>query len=132
MERIEISTIRPGLRFTKPVFFDDGKNMFIEAGIHIKPYHVAALTKWHIPFLLSDGHVLEEGEEVPDETDSIDDLDSLDSVEEIDEIEQVDEIEEVSALDDLTEALDADIESAEPVTSINTGDDGFVDFLEEL
>lgn len=67
MERIEISNIVPGLRFSKPVFFDDGKNMFIEAGITIKPYHISALSKWKIPFLLSNGHIMKEGEVLPEE-----------------------------------------------------------------
>lgn len=116
MERIEISAIKTGLRFTKPVFFDDGKNMFIEAGIHIKPYHVAALTKWSIPFLLSDGRALEEGEELPEEVDSIEELDDVDTLE---------EVEEVSGMENLTEVMD--------VASIDIDDsDGFVDFLEEL
>lgn len=68
MERIEISNIVPGLRFSKPVFFDDGKNMFIEAGITIKPYHISALSKWKIPFLLSDGHIMKDGEVISEES----------------------------------------------------------------
>lgn len=110
MERIEISTIKPGIRFSKPVFFDDGKNMFIESGIFIKPYHMAALTKWHIPFLLSDGHIMEADEELVEEP------------EELFEAEELPEV-ELEVTEDLTEELDA-VESLETGVSI--------DFLEDL
>lgn len=89
MNRIEISNVKVGLRFSKPVFFDDGKNMFIESGVSVKPYHVAALSKWNIPFLLSDGHVLGENElpeeEIP-EIDNAEELESLDDIEELEEL----------------------------------------------
>lgn len=117
MERIEISTIRPGLRFSKPVFFDDEKYMFIEAGIHVKPYHVAALTKWRIPFLLSDGHVLAEGEPVPDEPEFIDSVETLDSLEEVEEVSDLDsepvELGEASEPSDLAETLEGDADILE-------------------
>lgn len=91
MERIEISAIKPGIRFSKPVFFDDGKNMFIESGITVKPYHMAALTKWHIPFLLSDGHVMEKDEELPPEElgDVIEELSEAEEIEEVEDIEEL-------------------------------------------
>ena len=50
--------ITEGVCFSAPVFFDDGKNMFLAAGKPAKPYHLAALKTWNIPFLLTVGHVL--------------------------------------------------------------------------
>lgn len=103
MERIEISTIKPGIRFSKPVFFDDGKNMFIESGIFVKPYHMAALTKWHIPFLLSDGHVMADDEELEPEELSAPDLDDegAELTEELDAVEMLDDGNSIDFLEEL-------------------------------
>ncbi|MCQ2584286.1 MAG: hypothetical protein MJ185_01745 [Treponema sp.] len=96
MERIEISAIKPGIRFSKPVYFDDGKNMFIESGITVKPYHMAALTKWRIPFLLSDGHIMAPDEELSEEerSDSFDELDSVEAAEDFEVLEDVEDLDE--------------------------------------
>lgn len=97
MERIEISAIKPGIRFSKPVYFDDGKNMFIESGITVKPYHMSALVRWRIPFLLSDGHIMTQDEELPSEEieNSVEELNSVDDFEEIEGIEDAEDIEEL-------------------------------------
>ena len=105
MDRIEISSIKPGIRFSKPVFFDDGKNMFIESGISIKPYHLAALTKWHIPYLLSDGRIMTENEKVQEEIDELD----------LEELEE-DSLEIIGTCDDLVEELS---DSEEVTESLN-------------
>ncbi|MCF0243030.1 MAG: phosphohydrolase [Treponema sp.] len=83
MDRIEISNIKVGMRYSKPIFFDDGKNMFIESGVSIKPHHMAALTKWKIPFLLSDGRLLGEGETAEEELPALDEIEDLDELEEL-------------------------------------------------
>ncbi|MCQ2573858.1 MAG: phosphohydrolase [Treponema sp.] len=103
MEKIEISRIKPGIRFSQPVFFDDGKNMFIESGISVKPYHLAALTKWHIPFLLSNGHILAENETIQEEIEELSEiLDEIESAQELDEsaelIQELDSTEELEEL----------------------------------
>ena len=87
MDRLDISSIKVGMRFSKPVFFDDGKNMFIESDISVKPYHIAALSKWSIPFLLTEGHVMVEGEKLEPE------VEEIPSIEE--DLEEVSEIEEL-------------------------------------
>ena len=61
--KIECSKITEGIRFSKPVFFNDGKNMFLAAGCPAKKYHLDALRRWEIPFLWTDG---EEMEDVPE------------------------------------------------------------------
>ncbi|MBQ3837161.1 MAG: hypothetical protein II814_08540, partial [Treponema sp.] len=48
--------------FSAPVLFDDGKNMFLAAGKAMKAYHLAAIKRWKIPFLLTSGHAIEQGE----------------------------------------------------------------------
>ncbi|MCQ2578938.1 MAG: phosphohydrolase [Treponema sp.] len=79
MNQIKCSDIRVGMRFSRPVYFEDGVNMFVESGITIKPYHLVAITRWHIPFLLSDGRPLAEDEIFVDK-DVVEDVDSLEDV----------------------------------------------------
>ena len=58
MTKVDCSHIVPGVRFSQPVFFDDGQNMFLCANHPAKNYHVAALKRWAIPYLLTDGKIL--------------------------------------------------------------------------
>ncbi len=63
--KLECSRITEGVRFSKPVFFNDGKNMFLAAGCPAKKYHLAALERWEIPFLWTDGDELVDIPDVP-------------------------------------------------------------------
>lgn len=62
----EISSnyLQLGMKFSAPLFFDDGENMFLAEGKSIKKYHLNALKLWHIEYLLTYGHVLLEDEEI--------------------------------------------------------------------
>ena len=60
--RIECNKIRPGIMFSQPVFFDDGKCMFLVAKHPAKEYHVDCLRRWKIPFLVTAGKELTEQE----------------------------------------------------------------------
>ena len=60
--RIECNKIRPGIMFSQPVFFDDGKCMFLAAKHPAKEYHVDCLRRWKIPFLVTAGKELTEQE----------------------------------------------------------------------
>ena len=60
--RIECNKIRPGIMFSQPVFFDDGKCMFLAAKHPAKEYHVDCLRRWKIPFLITAGKELTEKE----------------------------------------------------------------------
>ena len=60
--RIECNKIRPGIMFSQPVFFDDGKCMFLAAKHSAKEYHVDCLRRWKIPFLVTAGKELTEQE----------------------------------------------------------------------
>ena len=72
---IHCSLIKPGFRFSAPVFFDDGKNMFLSANHPAKAFHLAALKRWNIPFLVTEGHVMDE---VPQEDGDVEELEPLD------------------------------------------------------
>lgn len=54
--KVNVKDIKEGMRFSAPVFFEDGKNMFLAEGKTIKTYHVAAIKRWNIPYLLTFGH----------------------------------------------------------------------------
>lgn len=56
MRKLDVAKIHVGICFSEPVYFDDGKNMFLPAGKKAKPFHVAALEQWKIPYLLTSGH----------------------------------------------------------------------------
>ncbi len=78
--KLECSKIIEGVRFSKPVFFNDGKNMFLAAGCPAKKYHMEALRRWEIPFLWTDGvevedvPVLESATEVDEFTAPVEDI----------------------------------------------------------
>lgn len=63
--KLECSKITEGVRFSKPVFFNDGKNMFLAAGCPAKKYHLEALRRWEIPYLWTDGVEVEDVPELP-------------------------------------------------------------------
>lgn len=62
MKKIDPATAKLNMMFSAPVFFDDGKYMFLAAGKSIKPYHLLALKKWNIPYLLTSGSPMEQSE----------------------------------------------------------------------
>lgn len=88
LTRLKCEEIKEGVVFSAPVFFDDGVNMFLAARQPAKQYHVTALVRWEVPFLVTAGHKIEEsaskasaGEE---EFVDLEEFDSVDSVEELD------------------------------------------------
>lgn len=82
-KRIPISDIKLGIRFSSPVFFDDGENMFLAEGKSVKAYHLNTIKKWGIPYLLTYGHVLEEGAIFRASDDDFEELDALEELEEV-------------------------------------------------
>lgn len=96
MNRFDTSQIKVGMRFSKPVFFDDGFNMFIESGITVKPYHLVAITRWHVPYLLTDGRPLGENEDFVEE----------EVIEEIEALDEVTESESASDFDTVWENIE--------------------------
>ncbi len=62
MKKLSCNEIIEGVRFSSPVFFDDGVNMFLAANHPAKSYHVAALIRWNIPFLMTTGKKMEAGQ----------------------------------------------------------------------
>lgn len=65
--KIDSSSIKLGMRFSAPVFFEDGQNMFLAEGKPARQYHLDSIARWDVPYLLTFGHVINSIEERSDE-----------------------------------------------------------------
>ncbi len=83
--KISCDEIRLGMRFSAPVFFDDGENMFLAEGKTVKLYHMTALARWKIPYLLTFGHVITEPV-VPMDCEEVEELVGVDEVEDLESV----------------------------------------------
>lgn len=96
MRRIETSEIVIDKRFSAPVFFEDGNSMFLAQGKSVKPYHVASIKRWSIPYLLTAGHEIQasDGENIallagfPTEAQA--EPEEVETLEEIEDLEELD------------------------------------------
>ena len=111
LRKIELAEIKLNMMFSAPVFFEDGKNMFLAAGKMVKQYHLAALKKWKVPFLLSSGKAIEQGEgsniermagfdkkrlaEADGAQADSEDIEELEEIEEAEEVEDAEPLEEI-------------------------------------
>ena len=93
--KISCDEIKIGVKFSAPVFFDDGENMFLAEEKTVKQYHIAAIARWNIPYLLTYGHVVTEDDESG--SSELYELETLDEVESLDELDDVEEIQEVES-----------------------------------
>lgn len=78
--KLDPSYFSIGICFSAPVYFDDGKNMFLAAGKTAKAYHVAAIKQWNIPYLLTTGKEINPSDYVPVaniEPEPVDELEEL-------------------------------------------------------
>ncbi len=64
MKKINASDAKLNMLFSAPVYFEDGKNMFLAEGRTVKPYHLAAIKRWNIKYLLTSGQAIEPSEGV--------------------------------------------------------------------
>lgn len=55
MKRIKSEELYEGMIFSAPLFFDDGINMFLAKRKPLKKFHMDALRRWKIPFVLTYG-----------------------------------------------------------------------------
>lgn len=58
MERINSDLIELGMKFSAPVFFDDGKNMFLPEKKPVRKFHIETLKRWAIPYVVTQGRLL--------------------------------------------------------------------------
>jgi len=81
LKKVSRNEIMAGMRFSAPVFFDDGENMLVAKAVPIKERELKALDRWKIGYVLTAGTVL-----------SGDVVSTNDEPEEIEEIEELDEL----------------------------------------
>ena len=81
LKKVYRNEIVEGMRFSAPVFFDDGENMLVSKGVPIKERELNALDRWKISFVLTAGTVLE-GNAVEEDTEP-EELDEISDAEEV-------------------------------------------------
>ncbi|MCQ2579641.1 MAG: HD-GYP domain-containing protein [Treponemataceae bacterium] len=79
MNKINSDLLELGMKFSAPVFFDDGKYMFLAEKKPIRKFHLETLQRWNIPYVVTYGHLL------PKASIDLDEL--LGAPEEIEELE---------------------------------------------
>lgn len=84
--RVNSGNIHEGDMYTEPLFFDDGKNMFLPEKRPVKLYHLKALERWSIPYVLTKGKLMDGAEVVDEEEDFIDDLEELETLDDVEEL----------------------------------------------
>jgi HD-GYP domain-containing protein (c-di-GMP phosphodiesterase class II) len=84
LKKVYRNELAEGMRFSAPVFFDDGENMLVSKGVPIKARELEALDRWKIAYVLTAGIALAESADAsfPDEPEELDELDELEDVEE--------------------------------------------------
>lgn len=81
LNKIDCKDIKLGMRFSAPVFFDDGENMFLGEEKAVKNYHIDAIQRWKIDHLITYGHPISDGQ-TADSNDSylLEDVDELEEL----------------------------------------------------
>ena len=87
LKKVFRNELTEGMRFSAPVFFDDGENMLLSKGVPIKKRELEALDRWKIAFVLTAGSVL------PD-TPAGATPEAAEEPEELSELEDIPEVEE--------------------------------------
>jgi hypothetical protein len=54
-QKYSTSLLKLGMKFTAPVFFDDGVNMFLAENCAVKKYHLEAVKQWAFTDVLTYG-----------------------------------------------------------------------------
>ncbi len=95
LKKVFRNELEEGIRFTAPVFFDDGENMLVSKGVPIKTRELAALDRWKISYVLTAGNPVTDESQLAVE----DEFAELDEVEELDDAEVAEPLSETAALD---------------------------------
>ena len=97
LKKIKTADLKIGVRFSAPVFFDDGKNMFLLRGMALSENELDTLKRWKVQYVVTAGDPVPEGETLDDE------------------IAELDELDEVEELEDLDSAVGADVQDDYPI-----------------
>ena len=89
---INTCDLKLGMRYTSPVFFDDGTNMFLAENRPIKQFHLDAIKQWKIQKLVTYGRLIDANNKGDFTTDS--------RMDEVDEVEELEDLEELHGMED--------------------------------
>lgn len=95
LKKVFRNELEEGMRFTSPVFFDDGENMLVSRGVPIKTRELAVLDRWKISFVLTAGTPVLDDSQLADENEFAE----LDEIEELDEPDEPEPLSESATLD---------------------------------
>lgn len=90
MTRIYSKELKEGIIYSAPLFFDDGVNMFLAKRRALKKYHIDILKKWSIPFIITYGTVIDNGNTALLNEGSAD-LEEIEPLEELMELQEEEE-----------------------------------------
>ena len=62
LKKVSAADLKENMRFSAPVFFDDGVYMFADEGVPLHKREIDALARWDIPYVLTAGEPLKDGE----------------------------------------------------------------------
>ena len=81
-KKVATADLKENMRFSEPVFFDDGVYMLADAGVPLRSRELDALARWDIPFVLTTGGVIKEnvGTQGPDDVEEVEELQSLEPI----------------------------------------------------
>ncbi len=87
LKKVFRNELTEGMRFSAPVFFDDGENMLLSKGVPMKKRELEALDRWKIAFVLTAGSVLPDAPagaspEADDEPEELSELEDIPEAEE--------------------------------------------------
>ncbi|WP_428770938.1 HD domain-containing phosphohydrolase [Treponema sp. HNW] len=88
MQKIKREALKEGMRFSAPVFFDDGVNMFLAEKKPLTKFHLNILDRWNVLFVITYGKEL---------TGPLSDASDEASAEDLEELEELEEVEEAAA-----------------------------------
>ena len=87
LKRIEIDKIKLGSCYSKPVYFEDGTNMFLSDNKRATQYHLDVLKSWNVPYLLTEGEEIAcPVEKSEAEVCDLEELEDADDVEDLEEL----------------------------------------------
>jgi hypothetical protein len=66
-QKYNTAYLKLGMKFTAPVFFDDGVNMFLAENCTVKSYHLQAIKQWSLLVILTYGKLTSDSPHADDE-----------------------------------------------------------------
>ena len=99
MNNIDAMSLKKGMMFSAPLFFDDGKNMFITEKCPIEKFHLETIKRWKIKTLVTFGKEITlaelEAEKAAEKVEKDEVVEVLDDLEVLEELEEVEDLEEL-------------------------------------